>query len=128
MIIINVKLLSIEVSKFTREELTLKINFDDGSKKRFIEKKTTLDNIPQFVEEVLADIKKMEKELNAPRTGDFLEDVVIVRLQDDDEDLREKMESALRRVKEEGRKVKSTSVSDNYLQKIALMQGFKIEI
>ena len=64
MIIVNVKFTSIEVSKYTRTELVLKINFDDGIKERFLEKRSNLESVEELTDEVFTEVRKLEKELH----------------------------------------------------------------
>lgn len=127
MIIVNVKFTSIEVSKYTRSELVLKINFDDGIKERTLEKKSNLESAEELTDEVFTEVRRLEKELNDQKTGDFLEDVVIVRIEDD-EKISEKMQNAFRRIKEDMRKLKTGAITDNYLQDITMFQRTKINL
>ena len=128
MIVITVNFTHVIISKFIRNEpVTLKIHFNDG-KEKSIEKTTNLDNVENFVSEVLSDVKKLEKESNSKGTGGFLDDVVMVRLGDDEEKVEEKLFHAFARIKEDIRKLKSGATPQNFLQKIAMFQNSKYTI
>ena len=127
MIIVNVIFKAIEVSKYTRTDLTLKIHFDDGSKERVIEKQTNLENVEELTNQVFNEVRRIQKELTSGNTGDFLDDVVIVRFEDD-ERVKEKMLNAFRRIKDEMRKLKTADLADNYLQNISMFQKLRISL
>lgn len=128
MIIVPIKFTSIDVVDHNRDELTIRINFNDGSKDRFIEKKLKIDfDANALTDTIMAEARKMGKELNAKNTGDFLNDIVTVRIEDD-EDVDEKIYNTLNRIKEEGRKLKTAKVAQNYLQNMSRFKESKFNL
>ncbi len=129
MIVITVNFTSVEVSRYVRDEpITLKIFFNDGSQERFIEKRTNLENIEEFTQQVITEARKMEKDINAKHSSGFLDDVVMVRFGDDEEKVEEKLHNVFRKIKDEIKKLKTPTAAQNYLQRIAMFQKSKFNI
>lgn len=118
---------SIEIAKYARgEPLLLNILFSDGQDK-VIQKSTDLNNTETLTQEILNEAKKLAKEKNKSNTGNFLDDAVMIRFARDEEETEAKLNMALRRVKEDVRKFRTTN-SQGYLQKWAMFQGTKYNI
>ncbi len=129
MIVIPVKFTSVVIQKYARDSITIRINFTDGSKEKFIDKDLNSDfNTEELTEQIISEVRKIAKENNAKTGTNFLDDIVMVRFEHDEEELPERLNNALRRVKEEIRRTTGAKTSTNYLQNIANIQGAKFQI
>jgi len=129
MIVVNVIFKTVEIGKYVRNApITLKITFDDGYKERSFEKVTSVENAEALTQEVINDVRKMEKEAHTDTSGGFLDDVVIVRFGDDEEKTEAKLQNTFRRIKEELMKLKTMTTAQDYLQRIAMFQKSKYNI
>lgn len=127
MIVITLDFKAIEIGKYARgEPLLLNISFSDGQDK-VIQKSTDLNNTELLTQEIINETKKLAKESNKSNTGNFLDDTVMIRFARDEEETEAKLNMALRRIKEDVRKFKTTN-SQSYLQKWAMFQGTKYNI
>lgn len=128
MIIVNLVFDSVQVANYGRDDLTVRINFSDGKQSYHIDKRTNLENTEEISEQMFNEAKKMVKDAHAQRSSDFLGDVVMVRFNEDEEKLSEKMHNAFSRIKEEMRKLKTSKVADNYLQRLTNFNNLKISL
>lgn len=122
MIVVNISFVKVEISKYSRDELVLKIHFNDG-KPRFIEIKTEIPNVEEFVEWTINEVRKKEKEWNRQPGQGVLDDVVMVHFSMDEEELYDRLFTVFSRVKEEVRKVRGARVATNYLQTVTNIHG-----
>ena len=118
----------IQISKFVRNEpVTLRIFFNDGQNK-FFDKTTDISNTEELTQEVINEARKITKESNSKRTGDFLDGTVVVKFAEDEEKLEEKMIMTFARIKGDLKRLRTMNTSTNYLQNIASFQGSKYNI
>ena len=108
------------------EEATLKIVFNDGSQDSSVEKRVSVNtNVEELSLQTLDDIRKLVKG-SGTSSRDFLGDVVVVKF-DDDETMQDRLEHAFSRIKEDIRKLKSTT-SGSYLQTMSNFRNAKYSL
>jgi len=122
--VVNVKFISVEIMKFSRDDLFLRINFTDGVENRNIEKQTDLSKIDEFVRTIIGEVRIIEKNANRSTTNSFLDDAMMI-LFENDEELEERLANVFRRIKEDVRKTRTQKLAQNYLQNITNMQNAK---
>ena len=128
MIVVTLSFSHIQISKFARNEpVTLRIFFNDGQD-RFLDKTTDISSTEGLTREVINEARKLAKESNSKKTGNFLDDTVMVRFAEDEERLEEKMIMAFARIKGDLKRIRTMNTSTNYLQNIASFQGSKYNI
>ncbi len=127
MIIVNVDFTAVEVKKFDRDEFLLRIYFKDGSKEQFVDKTTKLDNIEEFSQTLIQEVRKLEKDINSQKSGEFLGDVTVVMFEDD-ETLEERLQNVFRRIRDEAKKLRTQKVAQGYLQNISRFSGSKYSV
>ncbi len=131
MINVNVKFTSIEISKYIRNEpVTLKVLFNDGKKEHSILKTTDLVNINELADQIKSDAKKMMKDMNSSSGTGMFDGVVTVVFGDIDDEVNatERLSNSLGRIREDIRKMKNNTTSQNYLQRIAMFSGSRYSI
>ena len=128
MIVVPITFKYIQIAKYSRDEVIIHIVFNDGSKDRALERKADYDNVEEFANKVIADVRTAVKTQNQQKSSGMLGDVVTVRFTEDEEALYERLEMALSRIKDEVRKAKTAKVAQNYLQNLASLQGAKFNL
>jgi len=128
MIVVPITFKYIQIAKYSRDEVIIHIVFNDGSKDRALERKADYDNVEEFANKVIADVRTAVKTQNQQKSSGMLGDVVTVRFTEDEEALYERLEMALSRIKDEIRKAKTAKVAQNYLQTLSSLQGAKFNL
>ena len=128
---VNVKLTSVEMTRYARNEPTiLKIFFNDGNKEHYIEKTSSLDSLEELSSQIMNDIKKNIKDMNSKDGPGIFDNIVTVIFGDidDEEKAEEKLTNSLRRIKDDIRKLKMQNTAQNYLQRLAMFQKSRYSI
>jgi hypothetical protein len=127
MIVVNVKIKKIEVANFslkTGPEVDFNIYFNDG-KEKMMQKKFVLDNPETIAEQVINEIRQIEKKAHKSQGDDIL-DVVVIRLEDEDE-IPKKLMGFFSKVKEKIGYVKGIRIAQGYLGAIESIKKLKAE-
>ena len=128
MVVATLSFSHVQISRFSRNEpVTLRIFFNDGQA-RFFDKTTDISSTEALTQEVINEARRIAKENNAKKTGNFIDDNVMVRFAEDEEKLEEKMIMAFSRIKGDLKRVRTLNTATNYLQNIASFQGSKYNI
>ncbi len=127
MIVVNVKIKKIEVANFslkTGSEVDFNIYFNDGREK-MMQRKFLLGDPEIIAEQVINEIRQIEKKAHKSPSDDFL-DVVVIRLEDEDE-IPKKLAGFFSKVKEKINHVKGIRVAQGYLGAIESIKKLKAE-
>jgi len=126
--IINVELEKIRVSDLSvRNGLVfLEIFFDDGKKKE-ISRNTKIENPDREAENIIKEIRQMEKNINQEFNGEkFFDSYTNVVIQDE-EKVTEKMTGFLKKIKDKMVEVRSLKDATGFLDKINAIKLMKLE-
>ncbi|HME87172.1 MAG TPA: hypothetical protein VKE88_02065 [Candidatus Nanoarchaeia archaeon] len=124
MIVKTITFKSVIIKSFNRNELVLQIIYNDGSKDNVLEKKTELQDVNTFSDELLAEVRTLAKK-STSNNGGFLGDVIVINFPEDEEKVYERLYATFGRVRDEVRKIRSTKVAQNFLQSYANINGAK---
>lgn len=126
MIIVNIRFKSVEVVKFDlKEGIEFKICFDDGVE-RCINKTSSIQDPVTLAEEIFMEIRKAEKRYNQQYGGEVMDDVIIVRFENEEATL-QKLAGFFLRVKDKVANVKSSKEAKDYLNKISEIKRLRTD-
>ncbi len=126
MIIVNIQFKSVEVIKFdVKEGVEFKICFDDGIE-RCINKASIIQDPEALAEEIFMDIRKAEKRYNRQYGGDVMDDVIVVRFENEDATL-QKLAGFFLRVKDKMANIKFSKEAKDYLNKISEIKRLRTD-
>jgi len=127
MYLVNIKFRKIEVSNFTpKDGPEVKIHFNDG-KDKFMTK-ILADSKPEALsEEVFKDARMLAKKQNrAWDTDDVLNDVIVVRIENED-DVLKRMASFFSRLQEKAKYIKGSRQVSGYLFAVENYKTLKLD-
>jgi len=126
--IINLGLKKIIVNKFSpkSKEVELVIDFNDGFDKQ-IYKTINVNNCNEAAENIINDLRKLEKKLNSDFDGENIIDNVVNIVVLEEDKLIENIAGFLTKVSESLEKIKNTNIATGYLDLIREVKGKTLE-
>jgi hypothetical protein len=124
---IRVYVKKLEVDQFSiKDGADLKIFFDDGSKKCLVYS-TQLDNVQEDVKNIITKIHVYEKSQNRVLDAEDVLDSFVSVLIENEEELKEKMQTFLGRLRDEKLRLKGYGTHSGYIESLNKMQKKVVE-
>lgn len=127
--IVNLELKKISVNKFNskNKEVELVINFNDGFDKEIF-KTVDVNNSQESAENIVNDLKKLEKSVHSDFDGENIVDSIINIVVQEEGKLIENIAAYLTKVSESLEKIKNLNIATGYLDLIRDVKGKTLEL
>lgn len=127
--IVNLELKKISINKFNskNKEVELVINFNDGFDKEIF-KTVDVNNPQEAAENIVDDLKKLEKNVHSDFDGENIIDSIVNIVVQEEGKLIENIAAYLTKVSESLEKIKNLNVATGYLDLIRNVKGKTLEL